>query len=239
MVHPRARQAGVRGFYIPEMALRHIIPAEPAEQGRTSAAGSTGAASAVRCSTSGPASTWKRPSRPRSTSRRVPHVLGVPRYLYRKALPRARRLGPRHAPRPPHRRLRARAVALFLRRHRPPAFSRFARAAGRRLPASPRERDRRAFTPGANTGAPAITPGTTPQVDATDPDLHLQPRGVPRAHARQPRGDAGRSRVLLERPRRRQQLERRHPRRRRVARRTASRCRCTICSKDARESRTR
>ena len=82
MVHPRAR-AGVRGFYVPEMVVRHIIPASRLNK-RTSAAGSTGAASAARCSTPAPASTWKSRSGRRSTSARCRTSFGVPRYLYPK-----------------------------------------------------------------------------------------------------------------------------------------------------------
>ena len=91
----------------------------------------------------------------------------------------------------------------------------------------------------SKTGAPAIAPATAPQVDATVLICTYNRAGVPRAHARQPRDDARESRVLVERPRGRQQLERQHPRRRRCPARAVSRCRCATCSKGARESRMR
>ena len=80
----RARKAGVRGFYIPEHGAAAHHPGEPAEQGLLPAL--------VLLARHQPRAAL-RAIRPRHGSARqtrldfstVPHVLGVPRYLYRKA----------------------------------------------------------------------------------------------------------------------------------------------------------
>ena len=93
----------------------------------------------------------------------VPHIFGVPRYLYRKAL-RALRGWMRDSLRPPQTSsLRARAVALLLRRDRASALPRF-RSRGQAAPSGAAGHD---AVPNVNAGAPAITPGTAPQLYAT------------------------------------------------------------------------
>ena len=80
----RARTAGVRGFYIPELALRHIIPANRLNKDyfrrwfywR-------GISRALLYERSG--LDMEAPERTRLDFSTVPHVFGVPRYLYRKA----------------------------------------------------------------------------------------------------------------------------------------------------------
>jgi len=80
----RARAAGVRGFYIPEMALRHIIPANRLNKEyfrrwfywR-------GISRALLYERSG--LDMEAPEQTTIDFSTVPHVLGVPRYLYRKA----------------------------------------------------------------------------------------------------------------------------------------------------------
>ena len=80
----RARKAGLRGFYIPEMTLRHVIPASRLSKGyfrrwfywR-------GISRALLYERSG--LDMERPEQTTLDFSKVPHVLGVPRYLYRKA----------------------------------------------------------------------------------------------------------------------------------------------------------
>ena len=81
----RARRAGLRGFYIPEMQLHHIIPASRLNKAyfrrwfywR-------GISRALLYQRSG--LDMEAPERTTLNFAEVPHVLGVPRYLYRKAL---------------------------------------------------------------------------------------------------------------------------------------------------------
>ena len=81
----RARAAGVRGFYAPELSLRHIIPANRLNKAyfrrwfywR-------GISRAMLYEKSG--LDMEHPEHTVPTDRPVPHVFGVPRYLYRKAL---------------------------------------------------------------------------------------------------------------------------------------------------------
>jgi GT2 family glycosyltransferase len=81
----RARAAGVRGFYAPELCLRHIIPASRLNKAyfrrwfywR-------GVSRAMLYERSG--LDMEAPERTALDFRDVPHVFGVPRYLYRKAL---------------------------------------------------------------------------------------------------------------------------------------------------------
>jgi GT2 family glycosyltransferase len=81
----RARQAGLRGFYVPELAVRHIIPASRLNKAyfrrwfywR-------GISRAMLYEKSG--LDMEAPEQTTLDFKRVPHVLGVPRYLYRKAL---------------------------------------------------------------------------------------------------------------------------------------------------------
>jgi glycosyltransferase involved in cell wall biosynthesis len=80
----RARKAGVHGFYIPELALRHIIPANRLNKGyfrrwfywR-------GISRALLYERSG--LDMEAPEQTTLDFSRVPHLFGVPRYLYRKA----------------------------------------------------------------------------------------------------------------------------------------------------------
>src|SRR3954469_10972931 len=81
----RARAAGVRGFYAPAMMVRHIIPASRLNKryfrrwfywrgiSRAMLYGKAGL-------------DMEAPERTTIDFRTVPHVFGVPRYLYRKAL---------------------------------------------------------------------------------------------------------------------------------------------------------
>ncbi len=81
----RARKAGVRGFYVPEMAVRHIIPAERLNKKyfrrwfywR-------GVSRALLYERAG--LDMEAPEQTTLDFSTVPHVFGVPRYLYRKAL---------------------------------------------------------------------------------------------------------------------------------------------------------
>ena len=81
----RARAAGVRGFYAPALAVRHLIPASRLNKAyfrrwfywR-------GISRAMLYQERG--LDMEAPERTTLDFRTVPHVLGVPRYLYRKAL---------------------------------------------------------------------------------------------------------------------------------------------------------
>ena len=81
----RARAAGVRGFYVPEFALRHIIPAARLQKSyfrrwfywR-------GISRALLYERSG--LDMEAPEQTTLDFRTVPHVFGVPRYLYRKTV---------------------------------------------------------------------------------------------------------------------------------------------------------
>ena len=81
----RARAAGLRGFYVPEMAVQHIIPASRLNKAyfrrwfywR-------GISRAMLYEKAG--LDMEAPERTALDFRTVPHVFGVPRYLYRKAL---------------------------------------------------------------------------------------------------------------------------------------------------------
>jgi glycosyltransferase involved in cell wall biosynthesis len=81
----RARAAGVRGFYVPELVVRHIVPA-----GRLNKAYFRrwfywrGISRAMLYEKAG--LDMEAPEQTALDFGRVPHVLGVPRYLYRKAL---------------------------------------------------------------------------------------------------------------------------------------------------------
>jgi glucosyl-dolichyl phosphate glucuronosyltransferase len=85
----RARKAGVRGFYIPELTLNHIIPANRLNKKyfrrwfywR-------GISRALLYERSG--LDMEAPEQTTLDFTRVPHVFGVPRYLYRKAALAAR-----------------------------------------------------------------------------------------------------------------------------------------------------
>jgi len=80
----RAREAGLRGFYVPELAVRHIIPASRLNKAyfrrwfywR-------GISRAMLYEKAG--LDMEAPEQTTLDFRTVPHVFGVPRYLYRKA----------------------------------------------------------------------------------------------------------------------------------------------------------
>jgi hypothetical protein len=81
----RARAAGVRGFYAPELTLRHIIPAARLTKAYFRRWFYWRGISRARLyETAG--LDMEAPERTTLDFREVPHVLGVPRYLYRKAL---------------------------------------------------------------------------------------------------------------------------------------------------------
>jgi glycosyltransferase involved in cell wall biosynthesis len=81
----RARQAGLRGFYIPEMALRHIIPADRLNKAYFRRwfywRGISRARLYERAGLD-----MEAPEQTTLDFSTVPHIFGVPRYLYRKAL---------------------------------------------------------------------------------------------------------------------------------------------------------
>jgi glucosyl-dolichyl phosphate glucuronosyltransferase len=81
----RARRAGVRGFYVPEMALQHIIPADRLRKAYFRRwffwRGISRALLYERAQLD-----MEAPERGVLDFSKVPHVAGVPRYLYRKAL---------------------------------------------------------------------------------------------------------------------------------------------------------
>ena len=91
----RARAAGVRGFYVPEMVVRHIIPAVASEQDVLPPLVLLARHQPRDALRAAPVSTWKRRSRRTLDFAKVPHVFGVPRYLYRKALAQRRGLAQR------------------------------------------------------------------------------------------------------------------------------------------------
>jgi glycosyltransferase involved in cell wall biosynthesis len=81
----RARAAGVRGFYAPDMVVRHIIPASRLNKAYFRRwfywRGISRAMLYERAGLD-----MEAPERTTLDFRTVPHVFGVPRYLYRKAL---------------------------------------------------------------------------------------------------------------------------------------------------------
>ena len=81
----RARAAGVRGFYAPELSLRHIIPVSRLNKAYFRKwffwRGISRAMLYERAGLD-----MESPERTALDFRSVPHVFGVPRYLYRKAL---------------------------------------------------------------------------------------------------------------------------------------------------------
>jgi len=81
----RARAAGLRGFYVPEMMVRHIIPASRLNKAYFRRwfywRGKSRARLYARAGLD-----MEAPERTTLDFRTVPHVFGVPRYLYRKAL---------------------------------------------------------------------------------------------------------------------------------------------------------
>jgi len=80
----RARKAGVRGFYVPDMELQHIIPADRLNKSYFRRwfywRGISRARLYQRAGLD-----MEAPERTTLDFSQVPHVLGVPRYLYRKA----------------------------------------------------------------------------------------------------------------------------------------------------------
>jgi GT2 family glycosyltransferase len=81
----RARGAGVRGFYVPEMVVRHIVPASRLNKAYFRRwfywRGISRAKLYAKAGLD-----MEAPERTAIDFRTVPHVFGVPRYLYRKAL---------------------------------------------------------------------------------------------------------------------------------------------------------
>ena len=81
----RARKAGVRGFYLPELTLEHIIPAERLSKRYFRRwfywRGISRALLYQRAGLD-----MEAPEQTTLDFSAVPHVLGVPRYLYRKAI---------------------------------------------------------------------------------------------------------------------------------------------------------
>jgi glycosyltransferase involved in cell wall biosynthesis len=81
----RARAAGLRGFYVPDMMVRHIIPASRLNKTYFRRwfywRGISRARLYARAGLD-----MEAPERTTIDFRTVPHILGVPRYLYRKAL---------------------------------------------------------------------------------------------------------------------------------------------------------
>ncbi len=81
----RARAAGVRGFYAPEMVVRHIIPASRLTKTYFRRWFYWRGISRARLYEKSGLD-MEAPERTTMEFRSVPHVFGVPRYLYRKAL---------------------------------------------------------------------------------------------------------------------------------------------------------
>ena len=80
----RARQAGVRGFYVPELTLEHIIPADRlCKRYFRRWFFWRGISRALLYERSG--LDMEAPEQTSLDFSRVPHVAGVPRYMYRKA----------------------------------------------------------------------------------------------------------------------------------------------------------
>jgi glycosyltransferase involved in cell wall biosynthesis len=81
----RARAAGLRGFYVPDMTVRHIIPASRLNKAYFRRwfywRGISRARLYARAGLD-----METPEQTTLDFRTVPHVFGVPRYLYRKAL---------------------------------------------------------------------------------------------------------------------------------------------------------
>lgn len=81
----RARRAGVRGFYVPEMSLEHIIPADRlCKRYFRRWFYWRGISRALLYERAG--LDMEVPEQTTLDFSKVPHVLGVPRYLYRKAM---------------------------------------------------------------------------------------------------------------------------------------------------------
>ena len=81
----RARAAGVRGFYAPELVVRHIIPASRLNKAYFRRWFYWRGISRARLYEKSGLD-MEAPERTTLDFRKVPHVLGVPRYLYRKTL---------------------------------------------------------------------------------------------------------------------------------------------------------
>jgi glycosyltransferase involved in cell wall biosynthesis len=81
----RARAAGLRGYYVPEMVVRHIIPASRLNKAYFRRWFYWRGISRARLYAKAGLD-MEAPERTTLDFRSVPHVLGVPRYLYRKAL---------------------------------------------------------------------------------------------------------------------------------------------------------
>jgi GT2 family glycosyltransferase len=84
----RARAAGVRGFYVPDLVVRHVIPASRLNKAYFRRwfywRGISRALLYERAGLD-----MEAPEQPALDARAVPHVFGVPRYLYRKAMQEA------------------------------------------------------------------------------------------------------------------------------------------------------
>jgi glucosyl-dolichyl phosphate glucuronosyltransferase len=81
----RARQVGVRGFYIPEMALEHIIPADRlCKRYFRRWFFWRGVSRALLYERAG--LDMETPEQTVLDFSKVPHIAGVPRYLFRKAV---------------------------------------------------------------------------------------------------------------------------------------------------------
>lgn len=81
----RARAAGVRGFYVPEMIVRHVIPASRLNKAYFRRWFHwRGISRALLYAKAG--LDMEAPERTTLDFRTMPHIFGVPRYLYRKAV---------------------------------------------------------------------------------------------------------------------------------------------------------
>ena len=81
----RARAAGIQGYYLPDMTVRHIIPSSRLNKRYFRRWFYWRGVSRARLYQKAGLD-MESPEDTRLDFRRVPHVLGVPRYLYRKAL---------------------------------------------------------------------------------------------------------------------------------------------------------
>ena len=232
MVHPGAKGGRPR-ILRPRARLRHIIPAERLNKRyfrrwfywR-------GISRALLYDRSG--LDMEAPEQTTLDFSTVPHIFGVPRYLYRKAFPRQ----PAGSPT----RFAAGALDAFEHQLWLCFFAgivrqRFRDTRARRTAVPRRARSMTTHQPSPGDG-PRIEPGGEPQVDATILICTYNRAAYPRGYARQHRDDTRRSRVLLDVL----VVDNNSTDHTRdiVGDRAAigSRCRCATCSRDARESRT-
>lgn len=126
----RARQAGLRGFYIPDMVLEHIIPGDRlCKRYFRRWFFWRGNSRALLYERSG--LDMEAPEQKTLDFATVPHIAGVPRYLYRRAGSNALGCVTSALPRRSLQGLRSRSVAVVLRRDPQAALEGLPRRGGR------------------------------------------------------------------------------------------------------------